>query len=105
MVAGAAGTVQVEIVPWLAGHFGAAGAGRLTLEARVEGPVSLRALLASLAERYPAIATVIVDAAADALFDHVDVVRNGTLLGPHAALDESIAPGDALVFLPAFSGG
>lgn len=105
MVGAATGTVRVEIVPWLTQHFGSGASSRVALEAPVEGPTTLRALLGSLAETYPAIGTSIVDVAADALFDHVNVVHNDTLLSSSRALDEPIAAGDTLVFLPAFSGG
>jgi molybdopterin converting factor small subunit len=99
------GTVRIELVPWLTDGCGSAGSARRTFEAHIDGRVSLRELLASLAERYPAISTTIIDVANDTLFDHVNVVHNGALLGSSDVLDEPVAPGDALVFLPAFSGG
>jgi molybdopterin converting factor small subunit len=105
VVGAATGTVRIELVPWLTDRFGGVGSSRLILEARIDGRVSLRELLVSLADSYPAVGTTIVDVARDALFDHVNVVHNGTLLGSSDALDEPVAPGDALVFLPAFSGG
>lgn len=105
MVGPGQGTVRLEIVPWLTQHFGQHGAARLVLEEDIAAAISLGDFLASLAEKYPAIGTTIVDFNAGQLFEHVSVVHNDTLVGSHAALDERIEPGDSLVFLPAFSGG
>lgn len=105
MVAPATGTVRVEIVPWLTQHFGQHGSSRLVLEEKVAGGMTLGDFLASLAEKHPAIGTVIVDFGARELFEHVSVVHNDTLLGAPDALAARIEPGDCLVFLPAFSGG
>jgi molybdopterin converting factor small subunit len=97
--------VRLEFVPWLTQPFGHEGGSRLVLEEDVGGPVSLGDYLASLAGKYPAISTVILDLQAGRLFEHVNVVHNDTLLGSHAALEARVAAGDSLVFLPAFSGG
>ena len=99
------GTVRVEIVPWLAQHFGTPGASHLVLEEEVAGALSLGDLLTSLAPKYPAIGRVIVDLGARQLFEHVSVVHNDTVLGSAAVLEERIEAGDSLVLLPAFSGG
>ena len=97
--------MRLEIVPWLTQAFGQEGGSRLVLEEDVDGRVRLGDYLASLAGKYPAIGTAIVDLEAGRLFDHVNVVHNDTLLGSHAALEAVIEAGDSLVFLPAFSGG
>ena len=99
------GTVRVEIVPWLTQHFGTAGASHLILEEEVAGAKSLGDFLTSLARKYPAIGTVILDLGAGQLFEHVSVVHNGTVLGSAAVLEERVEAGDSLVLLPAFSGG
>ena len=77
----------------------------LILEEDLAGAVSLGAFLASLAGKYPAIETAILDVAAGALHDHVSVVCNDTVLSSNTALAHQIESGDVLVFLPAFSGG
>jgi len=105
VVAADRGQVRLEIVPWLTQSFGHEGASRVVLEEPIEGPVGLGDYLASLAGKYPAIGTVIVDLQAGRLFDHVNVVHNDRLLGSHDALEASIEAGDSLVLLPAFSGG
>jgi molybdopterin converting factor small subunit len=97
--------VRLEIVPWLTQPFGQRGASHLFLEAEVAGAVSLGDLLSSLAQKYPAVGTVIVDLDAGALYDHVSVVHNDTVLSSDRALAQRIESGDSLVFLPAFSGG
>lgn len=99
------GTVRVEIVPWLTGHFGTAGASHLILEEEVAGALSLGDFLTALASKYPAVGTVILDLEAGQLFEHVSVVHNDTVLGSAAVLEERIEAGDSLVLLPAFSGG
>jgi molybdopterin converting factor small subunit len=98
-------TVRLEIVPWLTQPFGHAGASRLVLEEDVEGPVRLGAYLAALARKYPAIGEAVLDLETGRLFEHASVVHNGTLLGSHTAHEAYVEAGDALVFLPAFSGG
>lgn len=97
--------MRVEIVPWLTQPFGRSDSSRLILEEVVEGPVTLRAFLVSLAGRHPAVRTAILDADTGQLAEHVNVVHNDTLLGSRDALDELVRPGDSLVFMPAFSGG
>ncbi len=105
MVVAGRGTVRIEIVPWLTEAFPGARGSRLVLEEELEAAVTLRELLRSLATKHPAIGKSIVDVDAGALFEHVDVIHNDTLIGAHAALDERIEPADSLVFFPAFSGG
>ena len=97
--------VHVEIVPWLSQHFGTAGSSHLILEEEVAGAQSLGDFLTSLASKYPAIGTVILDLGVGQLFEHVSVVHNDTVLGSATVLEERIEAGDSLVLLPAFSGG
>jgi molybdopterin converting factor small subunit len=105
VVAARRGTVRLEIVPWLTEHFGARGLGHLVLEEEVDGTPSVGEFLTSLAGKYPAVGTVIVDLEAGELCEHVSVVHNGVLVGSHVALEARLEPGDSLVLLPAFSGG
>ena len=97
--------MRLEIVPWLTQPFGQRGASHLFLEEEVAGAVSLGDLLASLATKYPAVGTAIVDLDAGALLDHVSVVHNDTVLSSDTALGQRVESGDSLIFLPAFSGG
>ena len=97
--------MRVEIVPWLTHHFGTAGASHLILEEEVAGSKSLGDFLTSLASKYPAVGTVILDLDAGRLFEYVSVVHNGTVLSSAAVLEERIEAGDSVVLLPAFSGG
>ena len=71
----------------------------------IAGALSLGDFLTSLASKYPAVGTVILDVDAGQLFEHVSVVHNDTVLGSAAVLDQRIEAGDSLVLLPAFSGG
>ena len=98
MVRARTGTVHLEIVPWLTQP-------RLILEEDVDGPVKLGDFLASLAGKYPAIRTTILDVGADGLSEHVSIVHNDTALASGGALEVLVRAGDSLVFLPAFSGG
>jgi len=99
------GTVHLEIVPWLTQQFGTGGSSRLILEEDVDGTVTLGEFLASLAGKYPAIGTAILDAGTGRLSEHVSIVHNDTVLGGSRALEELVRAGDSLIFLPAFSGG
>ncbi|MBI3107194.1 MAG: MoaD/ThiS family protein [Candidatus Rokubacteria bacterium] len=105
MVGARTGTVRLEIVPWLTQQFGKGDASRLLLEEDVEGAVTLGDFLASLAEKYPAFGTAILDIGTGRLAEHVSIVHNGTVLGGSRAADELVRAGDSLIFLPAFSGG
>ncbi len=97
--------MRLEIVPWLTQLFGQRGASHLILEEEVAGAMCLGDLLVSLATKYPAVGTAIVDLDAGALLDHVSVVHNDTVLSSDTALRQRVESGDSLIFLPAFSGG
>lgn len=105
MVRARTGTVHLEIVPWLTQPFGNDGTSRLVLEEAVDGPVKLGDFLESLAGKYPAMRTAILDVGAGGLCEHVSIVHNDTALASGGALEVLVQAGDSLVFLPAFSGG
>ncbi len=105
MVAGGPGRIHLEILPWLAEAFGQAGSAPLVLEEELTAAKPLGELLASLAAKYPAITTVVLDVPTRTLHDHVSIIHNGTVLPPGTAPSTRIAPGDSLIVLPAFSGG
>ncbi len=99
------GKVRIEIVPWLTQPFGQRGSSRLILEEEIDHELPMVDFLSSLANKYPAVVTAILDLDAGQLFDHVNIVHNDTMIGSGMALEQPIRGGDSLVFLPAYVGG
>jgi molybdopterin converting factor small subunit len=74
-------------------------------EEEVKEGTTIRALLESLAKRYPAIARDVFDLSERRAYPHVVINYNDRVLNPHMVHDQVLTNGDKVTLLPMYAGG
>ncbi len=97
--------VTLEVLSWLSPRLGAQQAGRTSLQEEVAEGETVRDLLSRLASKYPDFINLVFDSQTGQLTHHVNLVLNSRLIELLQGLDTRLRDGDALLFLPAYSGG
>lgn len=97
--------IQLEVMPTLAPLFGGQEFCHLASSEPIHVGETIRDLLNRLVDRHERLATRVFDPSTQQLSGNVRVVLNGRLIELADGLDTSLADGDALLFMAAFSGG
>lgn len=66
---------------------------------------TVRQLLSRIADQYPKLGEMLIDAERKGLKMPIEVVVNGSVLGIHHHLDSELKPGDEVLLLPQYQGG
>lgn len=96
--------IKVEILPWLSSSLRPGTTGRIRFEHELAG-TSFRDLLRELSAADPAFAGLVYDSQTDEMRFPARAVINDQLLEFLKALDTTLAEGDCVTFMAAYTGG
>jgi molybdopterin converting factor small subunit len=97
--------IHVEIFPWLSGLVGGKKDETFNLEIKLTQGSTIRQFLDELVAQHPAIATDIYDQERRIVKSTAVLMLNNRMFELSGGYEAILAEGDAIVLLPAYSGG